>query len=381
MGDTGDAAQLDAAEPKGKGSVLTRAEPAEPTKPTVLIVLASISGDLDTPAWQRTRENFNTIQYDCPSVNEFCKRLQPGGPYSTIDAIFRTGWLKSGPYSQHLLFRGDPLLFYPPTLKYIGCSGHGYDAADIEALTKRGIAYANTPNTNTEAVANTALHLILNTYRYFTLAEHHARNDEGWTTGREVGAMAVDPTGQVLGVVGMGCIGLAIAKKAAAALGMEIHYHNRTRRRDAEGEILSPDGTRPGATFHDTFESLLEVADCICLACPLTNDTKHLISAVALGRIKDRKIRIVNIARGGLINEDDLLAAMDRDQVIGVGLDVHADEPGINPKLTNNFKVTVLPHIGVASRTSWKNFDEVGLRNLHEFFFGDRQKVTCVNKV
>lgn len=375
MGDTGDAAQLDIAEPN------MRAEPAEPTKPTVLIVLASICGDLATPAWQRARENFNIIQYDCPSVNEFCKRLQPGGPYSNIDAIFRTGWLKSGPYSQHLLFRGDPLLFYPPTLKYIGCSGHGYDAADIEALTTRGIAYANTPNTNTEAVANTALHLILNTYRYFTLAEHHARNGEGWTTGRDVGAIAVDPTGQVLGVVGMGCIGLAIAKKAAAALGMEIHYHNRTRRPEAEAEILSPDGTRPGATFHDTFESLLEVTDCICLACPLTDETKHLISAVALGRIKNRKIRIVNIARGGLINEDDLLAAMDREQVIGVGLDVHADEPGINPKLTNNFRVTVLPHIGVASRTSWKNFDEVGLRNLHEFFYGDRQKVTTVNKV
>lgn len=357
------------------------AEPGEPRKPTVLVVLSSIHGDLSTPAWQRTRDNFNIIQYDCPSVEEFCKRLKPGGPYSNIDAIFRTGWLKSGPYSQHLLFRGDPLSCYPPTLKYIGCSGHGYDAADIEALTARGITYANTPNTNTEAVANTALHLILNTYRYFTLAEHHARNGEGWTTGREVGAMADDPAGQVLGVVGMGCIGLAIARKAAAALGMEVHYHNRTRRPNAEGEILSPDGKRPGATFHETFESLLEVADCICLACPLTDDTRHIISSASLGRIRDRKIRIVNIARGGLINEDDLLGAMDRGQVVGVGLDVHAHEPGINPKLRENFKVTVLPHIGVASRTSWENFDEVGLRNLNEFFFGDKGKVTCVNKV
>lgn len=381
MGDLGDATQLDAAELNGTGSVRVEAEPGGSTKPTVLVVLASVHGDLSTPAWQRTRHKFNIIQYDCPSVDEFCKRLQPGGPYSNIDAIFRTGWLKSGPYNQHLLFCGDPLSFYPPTLKYIGCSGHGYDAADIEALTARGIAYANTPDTNTEAVANTALHLILNTYRYFTLAEHHTRSGEGWTAGREVGAMAVDPAGQVLGVVGMGCIGLAIARKAAAALGMGVHYHNRRRRRDAEGEIISPDGTRPGATFHDTFESLLGVADCICLACPLTDGTKHLISAAALGRIKDRKIRIVNIARGGLINEDDLLAAMDKDQVVGVGLDVHAHEPGINPKLKNNFKVTVLPHIGVASQTSWKNFDEVGLRNLNEFFFGDKRKVTFVNKV
>lgn len=381
MGDLSDAAQLDTAEPNGIDSARVEDEPGESTKPTVLLVLASVHGDLSTPAWQLVRHKFNIIQYDCPSVDEFCKRLQPGGPYSKIDAIFRTGWLKSGPYSQHQLFCGDPLSLYPPTLKYIGCSGHGYDFADIEALTGRGIAYANTPDTNTEAVANTALHLILNTYRYFTLAEHHTRNDEGWTAGREVGAMALDPAGQALGVVGMGCIGLAIAKKAAAALGMEVHYHNRRRRRDAEGEILAPDGARPGATFHDTFESLLGVADCICLACPLTDDTRHLISAAALARVEDRKIRIVNIARGGLINEDDLLAAMDRGQVVGVGLDVHAHEPGINPKLKDNFKVTVLPHIGVASRTSWKNFDEVGLRNLNEFFFGDKGKVTCVNKV
>lgn len=381
MGDLEDAAQLDTAEPNGTSSVRVGAEPGESRKPTVLVVLSSVHGGLSTPAWQRTRHNFNIIQYDCLSVDEFCKRLQPGGPYNNIDAIFRTGWLKSGPYSNHQLFRGDPLSFYPPTLKYIGCSGHGYDAADIEALTARGIAYANTPNTNTEAVANTALHLILNTYRYFTLAEHHTRNDEGWTTGREVGAMAVDPAGQVLGVVGMGCIGLAIAKKAAAALGMQVHYHNRRRRRDAEGDIISPDGMRPGAVFHDTFESLLGVADCICLACPLTDDTKHLISAATLGLVKDRKIRIVNIARGGLINEDDLLEAMYKDQVVGVGLDVHAHEPGINPKLKNNFKVTVLPHIGVASQTSWRNFDEVGLSNLNEFFFGDKSEVTFVNNV
>lgn len=381
MGDPGDAAHFGPAQSNGSGSARMGPGSGESRKPTVLLVLAGIHGDLSTPAWQRTRDNFNVIQYDCPSVDEFCERLKPGGPYSNIDAIFRTGWLKSGPFSQHLIFRGNPLSFYPPTLKYIGCSGHGYDAAEIEGLTARGIVYANTPNTNTEAVANTALHLILNTYRYFTLAEHYTRNDEGWTTGREVGAMAVDPAGQVLGVVGMGCIGLAIAKKAAAALGMEVHYHNRTRRHEVEGKIVAPDGTRPGATFHATFESLLEVADCICLACPLTDETKHLISAAALGRIKDRKIRIVNIARGGLINEDDLLAAMDKGQIVGVGLDVHAHEPEINPKLRNNFRVTVLPHIGVASQTSWKNFDEVGLRNLNEFFFGDKSKVTYVNEV
>ncbi|KAH9899053.1 glyoxylate reductase [Xylariomycetidae sp. FL2044] len=359
--------------------VTNEASVRNPDKPTVLLVLSSVHSDTSTPEWQEVYARFNILHYDCSTVDEFCERLQPGGAYSQISAIVRTGWLKAGPYAQHLLFRGRPVDLYPSTLRYIGCSGHGYDAADIEAITRRGIAYANTPDTCTEAVANTALHLILNAYRYFTLAEHHTRAGR-WLGSREIGTMALDPCGQVLGVVGMGDIGLAIARKAALALDMKIHYFNRRRRPEAEAKLPE------GATYHDSLDSLAEAADCLCLACPLTPETKHMISAPLLSRLaeggkENRKIRIVNIARGGLIDEDALLDAMDRGQVVGVGLDVHANEPGINPRLRENYRVTVLPHIGVASHTSWKKFDEVNIRNLNEFFFGDRSKVTMVNRI
>ncbi|KAI0166200.1 hypothetical protein GGR57DRAFT_16481 [Xylariaceae sp. FL1272] len=190
-------------------------------KPTVLLVLSSVKGE-DTPEWNRVLSRFNVIYYDCKSDDEFCERLKPGGPYSKIDAILRTGWLKAGAFAQHMMFRGRAVELYPPTLKFIGCSGHGYDAADLGALTKRGIAYANTPDTCTEAVANTALHLILNVYRYFTLAENCIRTDR-WDDSRELGVAGVDPCGQTLGIVGLGDIGVAIARKTALALDMNIH--------------------------------------------------------------------------------------------------------------------------------------------------------------
>lgn len=343
------------------------------SKPTLLLVESSVRGE-DTPEWHRVLSKFNVLRYDCKSEDEFCARLAPGQPYANISAIMRTGWLKAGAFADQRLFAGRPLELYPPTLRYIGCSGHGYDAADIEGLTARGIAYANTADTCTEAVANTALHLILNTYRYFTLAEHYTRTDR-WHSSREIGTMAIEPCGQVLGVVGLGDIGAAIAKKAAYALDMKIHYHNRRRRPDLEAKLPG------GAVYHETVESLMDVTDCLCLACPLTPETKNMVSASSLARLGDRKIRIVNIARGGLIDEDALLDAMDSGRVIGVGLDVHANEPGVNPRLRDNYRTTVLPHIGVSSRTTWGQFDEVNIRNLDQFFFGDKEKVTLVNRV
>ncbi|CAJ2506728.1 Uu.00g079140.m01.CDS01 [Anthostomella pinea] len=343
------------------------------TKPTLLLVLSSVRGSDNTPEWQRTLSKFNILYYDCKTVDEFCSRLQPGGPYANINAIVRTGWLKAGDFAHHLMFRGRPIELYPPSLQFVGCSGHGYDAADIEAISQRGIAYANTPDTCTEAVANTALHLVLNVYRYFTLAEHYTRSDR-WLDSREIGPVAVDPCGQVLGIVGLGDIGMAIARKAAYALDMKIHYHNRKPRPVLEAKLPN------GATYHDSVESLVRAADCICLACPLTEETRHMISAPLLAQIKDKKIRIVNIARGGLIDEDALLEAMYAGQVVGLGLDVHANEPGINPGLRDNYRTTVLPHIGVASQTTWSKFDEVNLNNLEEFFFGDKGKVTLVNR-
>ncbi|KAI8192399.1 hypothetical protein K4K51_003954 [Colletotrichum sp. SAR 10_75] len=326
------------------------------SKPTILLVESSVRG-AETEQWDGIRSSFNIIKYDCQDEEEFCSRLAPGGPYSAIDAIVRVGWLKAGQFATHQIFRGPAVAKYPPSLKLICCSGHGYDAADIPALTAKGITYANCPDTCTEAVANTALHLILNSFRYFTLAEHLARNDR-WIESRRIGTMAVDPAGKTLGIVGMGDIGIAIARKAALALDMKVHYHNRKPREDLQ---------RIGAeaVYHESLESLL----------------RHMLSTSRFDIMKQEGVRIVNIARGGLIDEDALLEAMKSGRVVGLGLDVHAAEPTLNPKLKENYDTTLLPHIGVCSGTSWNNFDKITLTNLEEWFFGDKTKVTAVNKV
>lgn len=318
------------------------------------------------------QQKYNILTYACNNVADFCKELQPGGLYCNISSIVRTGWLKAEPFSTHRLFTAECAKFYPPSLKLIVCSGHGYDAADIDALTKLGIWYCNTPDTCTEAVGNTALYLILSSYRYFTFAEHCARNE--WAASRSLGMKAVDPLGTTLGVVGMGDIGVSIARKAALGLGMKVCYFNR--KRDLERERLV--GTE--VSYCQSLEELLRVSDCVVLACPYTPATHHMLSTEQFNLAKEGGMRVVNIARGQLIDEAALLQAMKDGTVVGVGLDVHENEPGINGAWKDNYMATVLPHIGVCSRTSWEGFEK-GCWDNAEAFFDTGKPLTAVNNI
>ena len=317
-------------------------------------------------------ETYNLLYYDCANTDEFIERLQPGGPYANIVAIVRNGWLKAGPLAQQTPFASKIVPHYPSTLKLICCSGHGYDAADLPAITTRGIWYCNTPDTCTEAVANTSLSLVLDTFRYLTYAQWCARYD--WLKSRDLGLQAVDPCGKVLGIVGLGDIGLSIARKCEAALGMEIHYQGRRRKPEAEQSLMR------GALYHEHLNDMIPEVDCIVIACPYSKETHHLLSHEQFALAKEGGLRVVNIARGAMIDEDAFLEALDKGSVVGAGLDVHANEPGINPKLKENWKVTMLPHIGVCSRTSWANFEKVNLGNV-EAFFKTGKPLTPVNDI
>ncbi|RDW78257.1 hypothetical protein BP5796_06109 [Coleophoma crateriformis] len=327
-------------------------------KPTVLVVTSAVRAT-QSEQWRQAQTQYNILTYDCNDVEEFCNRLSPGGLYSEIDVIVRTGWLKAEPYSKHLLFTKAVAEYFPPTLKLIVCSGHGYDATDVPALTAKGIWYCNTPDTCTEAVANTALYLILASYRYFTFAEHCARYD--WAASRALGTKAVDPLGTTLGVIGLGDIGIRTAQKAALGLGMKLCYYNR--RRDLERE------KRVGVdiTYCESLVELLKVSDCVLVACPYTLATHHMLSTKEFNLAKEGGMRIVNIARGKLIDEAAMMQAIKDEKVVGVGLDVHENEPGINEAWSEDFMATVLPHIGVCSRTSWDGFEKVCWENVEAF--------------
>lgn len=340
-------------------------------KPNILLVTSDTRA-IHAEQWSRVQQKFNILVYNCKTVSEFCKDLSPGGRYSNVDAIVRTGWLKAEPYSAHRLFTTAVAEFYPPSLRLIVCSGHGYDAADIETLTKMGIWYCNTPDTCTEAVANTALYLILSAYRHFTFAEHCARNE--WTKSRELGMKAVEPLGTMLGIVGMGDIGVSIARKAAVGLGMKICYFNRKRDMRREEQVGSE------VRYCSSLEGLLKISDCVVLACPYTPATYHMLSTKEFGLAKEGGMRIVNIARGQLIDEAALLEALKNGNVVGVGLDVHENEPGINDGWKDNYRATVLPHIGVCSRTSWEAFEKSCWDNA-EAFFETGKPLTPVNSI
>ncbi|GME24074.1 putative glyoxylate reductase [Neofusicoccum parvum] len=360
-------------------------QPLDP-KPSILLITprtGTPEPDLPAATWARLNALFTIHRYTGAATLPAFLAALAAPPLSTapLRAIVRTGWLKSGPYASTRFFDAAAVPHLPGTLELVTCSGHGHDAADVAGLRARGVAYANTPDTCTEAVANAALYLVLGSFRYFTFAERCARGGPGdgdefhWQRSRELGLKAEEPAGRVLGVVGMGDIGVAIARKAAAGLGMRVHYHNR--RRSEEGErVLEPLG---GAVWHETLEGLLEVADCVCLAAPLTDATRHMLDRRTLALTKASGVRVVNIARGGLIDEEALLEAMESGRVVGVGLDVHANEPGVNPKLRDNWMTTLLPHIGVCSNTTWREFDRVTFQNLEEWFYGDKSKVPVVN--
>lgn len=317
-------------------------------------------------------QNFNLIYYDCSSTAEYITALQPGGKYSNLTAIIRNGWHKAGPLAQQRFFATDIVPHFPPTLKIICCSGHGYDAADVPALTARGIWYCNTPDACTEAVANTALSLVLDSFRYLSYAQWCARND--WEASRSIGLKAVDPCGKAVGIVGLGDIGLAIAKKCEAAFQMQVHYQGPRRKTEAEMAL------QKGAVYHSSVDDMIPLVDCIVLAAPYTKATHHLLSTKQFALAKPEGLRVVNIARGAMIDEDALLAALKSGQVVGAGLDVHANEPGVNSSLKDDWRVSLLPHIGVASRTSWENFEKINLDNI-EAFFNTGRPITPVNEI
>ncbi|PVH94775.1 hypothetical protein DM02DRAFT_692445 [Periconia macrospinosa] len=340
-------------------------------KPDLLIIDSTVL-DVDAPRRRALADRFNLLYYDCTTIDEFKQRMKRGGPYAQIVAIMRNGWHKAGPLANQRPFAADVVPYFPASLKLITCSGHGYDAADIEGLTTRGIWYCNTPNACTEAVAVTTVSLIIDSFRFLSFAQWCARYD--WMKSRELGSKAVDPTNKSLGIVGLGDIGLAVAKKCEAAFGMKINYHGPRQKVAAEQSL------KHGAIYHSTLEDMIPEIDCIVLAAPYTKETHHLLSHKQFSLAKKEGLRVVNIARGAMIDEDALIEALESGRVPGAGLDVHANEPEIDPRLKENWKVALLPHIGVCSESSWANFERVNLDNI-EAFFSTGKPLTPVNYI
>jgi len=239
-------------------------------------------------------------------------------------------------------------------LKLIANFGAGVDHIDIDAAVARGILVTNTPGVLTEDTADLAMSLILAVSRRIVegaqvIAEGRF---EGWTPTWMCGRKL---WGKRLGIVGMGRIGQALARRARA-FGMQVHYHNRKPVPELVAEEL-------GATWWDDLDQMLARMDVISLNCPATKDTHHLLSAERLARLQPHAI-LINTARGELIDEAALALAVQRRAIAGVGLDVYENEPVIHPGLLGQANVVLLPHLGSATLEARQDMGDRVIANI-----------------
>ncbi len=225
----------------------------------------------------------------------------------------------------------------PETVKIVASFSVGYDHIDVDACRARGIAASNTPDVLNEATADIALLLLLAASRRAHEAADIVRNN-CWTGWKTTMLLGVQMTGKRLGILGMGRIGQAVARRARG-FGMNIHYHNRSRLR-ADLEL--------DAVYHDTPESLLAVSDFLSINCPSTPETHKLIDHDRLALMPPNAV-LVNTARGDIVDDDALIGALTSKRVAAAGLDVFDGEPNIHPGYRELENVFLLPHIGSAT--------------------------------
>lgn len=233
-------------------------------------------------------------------------------------------------------FTPEVIARLPDSVKAIATYSVGYDHIDVAAAKARGITVTNTPDAVTIATAEIAMLLILGSSRRAPEGERllRERRWEGWKPMELIG-FRLD--GKRLGIYGMGKIGQALARRARA-FDMEIHYHNRRRlNRDEEA----------GAIFHETLDSLLAVSHVLSINAPSTPQTRGSINADVLSKLPHGAI-VVNTARGDLVNDDDLIAALNSGHIAYAGLDVFKGEPHINEGYYGVENAFLLPHMGTS---------------------------------
>jgi len=230
------------------------------------------------------------------------------------------------------------LLTAAPRLRVVGNCAVGYDNVDVAAATDLGIRVCNTPNVLTHATADLTWALLLAAARRIPEADRMVRAGrfQRWQVGLLLGQSV---HGKALGIVGLGRIGSAVARRAAG-FDMRILYTQRTRA-DAGVE------KRLGAEFVDK-RTLLENADVVSLHAPLTGETRHFIDEAALRAMKPHSI-LINTARGALVDEAALVAALESGRLAAAGLDVFENEPAVHPRLRELDSVVLAPHIGSAT--------------------------------
>ncbi|MGH7185059.1 MAG: 2-hydroxyacid dehydrogenase [Pseudomonadota bacterium] len=247
-----------------------------------------------------------------------------------------------------------------PRLKLIASFGTGVDHIDLKTARQRGVIITNTPGVLTEDTADMTMALILAVPRRLAEGERLVRSSK-WTGWGPTSMLGHRIWGKRLGIIGMGRIGTAIARRARG-FGLAIHYHNRRRvARELETELE--------ATYWESLDQMLARMDIVSVNCPHTPATYHLLSPRRLKLLQPHAY-IVNTSRGEVIDENALARMIERGEIAGAGLDVFEHEPAINPKLLRLDSVVLLPHMGSATIEGRIDMGEKVIINIKTFADG-----------
>jgi lactate dehydrogenase-like 2-hydroxyacid dehydrogenase len=250
----------------------------------------------------------------------------------------------------------DLIKSLPQTIRAIATFSVGHEHINLDAAKARNIVVTNTPDVLTDATADIALLLILGAARRASEGEQIVRGDK-WNSWGTTYMLGVHVTGKRLGILGMGRIGQAVAKRARG-FDMQIHYSNRRR--------LPPE-LEQGAIYHANADGMLPHCDFLSINCPASPETYHFINAERIAKLPDGAI-VVNTARGTIVDDAALIAALKSGKLSAAGLDVYENEPKIDPgyrALANTF---LLPHLGSATVDTRNGMGFKCLDNLDAFF-------------
>jgi gluconate 2-dehydrogenase len=320
-------------------------------KPAILVARAIFPDVLEKLAQHCTVES-NTEDRDW-TPEELVRRLQG-----------KVGALTTG--SQRI---DAALLAACPDLRIVANMAVGYNNFDLDAMTRAGVQGTNTPDVLTETTADFGFALLMATARRITESEHFLRAGH-WKSWRYDMFAGAEVHGSRLGIIGMGRIGQGIARRGAHGFGMEVVYHNRSR--------LTPDLEAACKARYLGKEELLRTADHVVLVLPYSPQSHHTIGAAELALMKPTAT-LVNIARGGIVDDAALAAALRDRRIAAAGLDVFEGEPGVHPDLLALSNVVLTPHIASATVATRRAMAMLAADNLIAFL-GGRGPLTAVNR-
>lgn len=257
---------------------------------------------------------------------------------------------------------GDLLASAGPDLKLIANFGAGTDHIDLSAAASRGIIVTNTPGVFTDDTADIAMEMIIGLPRRVREGIALVRRGE-WTGWTPTALLGVKLAGKTLGIVGMGRIGQAVAHRARA-FGLQIAYYNRKRLPLAVEQML-------GARYVKTLDALVAEADILTLHSPANAESRNMIDAHRIALMKQGAC-LINTARGDLVDQEAMIAALESGQLGGAGLDVYPDEPNVDPRLLRIANVMTLPHIGSATREGRGDSGHRVIANIRAWADGHR---------